>query len=87
MNQPLHAIELLEKALPELMKLDNKRAAIALDALAQDYFMVGRYSQATSQYAKLLRRFGRFLDQADRRTVQDNHDTFALLSNAAPQSI
>jgi predicted aspartyl protease len=87
LNQPSHAIELLEKALPELTKLDRKRAAIALYALAEDYFMVGRYSEATAQYAVLLEDFGRFLDEAERRTAQDNHDTFALLGNATPQSI
>jgi predicted aspartyl protease len=87
LNQPSHAIEFLEKALPELTKLDRKRAAIALSALAESYFMVGRYSKATAQYAELLQRFEGFLDQAERRTVQDNHDTFALLGNTAPQTI
>ena len=87
LNQPSHAIDLLETGLHQQTKLDDKRAASALNALAQDYFMAGRYSEATAQYAELLQRFGGFLDQAEQRTVQDNHNTFALVGNAAPQSI
>ena len=87
LNQPSHAIKLLEKALPELTKSDRKRAAVALYALAENYFMVGRYAEATTQYAVLLERFDHFLDYEERRTARDNHDTFALLGNATPQSI
>jgi predicted aspartyl protease len=87
LNQPSHAIELLEEVLPELMKSDHRRAVIALNALGQDYFMMGRYSQATKQYAIVLRSFTRFLDRTERRIVQNYHDGFALLGNASPQSI
>ena len=87
LNQPLLAITLLQKILPELVKANRKRAAVALDTLAEDYFMVGRYEDATAMYAELLQHFASFLDQADERTVRDNHDTFALLRNTAPQSI
>jgi predicted aspartyl protease len=87
LNRPARAIVLLEKVLPELVKLNRKRAAIGLSALAADDFMVGRYSDATAQYAELLRHFVSFLDPAERRIVQDNHDTMVLLGNSAPQSI
>jgi predicted aspartyl protease len=87
LNQPSHAIVLLGRVLPELMKSNRKRAAIALNALAADDFMVGRYSDATAEYAELLQHFASFLDPDERRGVQDNHDTMALLGNAAPQSI
>ncbi len=87
LNQPSHSIELLEGVLPELMKSDYRRAVTALNALGQDYFMVGRYSQATKQYATVLRSFPRFLDQAERRTVQQYRDGFALLGSASPQSV
>lgn len=87
LNQSLSAIALLETVLPDLAKSNRKRAAVALDALAEDDFMLGRYSEATTRYAELLRHFGEFLDPAERRTVQDNHDSIALLGNAAPQSV
>jgi clan AA aspartic protease (TIGR02281 family) len=87
LSQPLRAIALLEKVLPEVRKSNRKRAATALDALAQDYFMVGRYQDATRRYADLLQHYSSLLNPAEQRAAQDNHDTFALLGDSAPQSI
>jgi predicted aspartyl protease len=87
LNRPSQAISLLERVLPELVRVNQRRAAIALNALAEDEFMVGRYSEATARYAELLQHFDSFLDASERQTVQDNHDTMALLGNAPAQAI
>ena len=87
LNQPERAIASLEKVLPELITSNRKRAVVALDALGQDDFMMGRYSEATARYTELLRRFDSFLDEAERRAAKDNRDTFGLLGNSASQTI
>ena len=87
LNQPSRAVALIQKVLPTLVEGNRKRAALALNALASDEFMLGQYSEAVSTYAELLRDFGSLLDTADRRAIQDNHDTMALLGDTAPQRI
>lgn len=87
LNQPLRADNLLQQALPELMKTPGRRAALALKTLAEDEFILGRYSEATRRYSDLIAHCEPYLDAAERRTVHDNRDTFALLEGAAPQTV
>ncbi len=86
-NNPTLAIPLLEGVLPELKTVNSHRAAIALRCLATDYFIVGRYNDATAAYSELLQHFGAELTSAARRVADDNLHTFELLSNAPPQTV
>ena len=86
-NRPLDAIAALEKALPQLRAGHPKRAAVALRALADDYFMAGRYGQARQAYSDLLEHFAPLLSVAEKQTATDNRNIFALLSGQAPQVV
>jgi predicted aspartyl protease len=87
LNEPKRALVLLERVLPGLSTSNRRRAAFALEAIAEDDFMIGRYSDATARYEELLHQYSSLLDNSEHRMAQDNHDTFALLAGAAPQSI
>jgi predicted aspartyl protease len=63
------------------------RAATALRALASDYFIVGRYVDASDAYSDLLRHFSAEFNHAEKQGFKDNLHTFELLREALPQTI
>lgn len=81
------AISELEKALPELAKSNRHRAAIALRALADDYFDAGRYGDSADAYARLSKEFRSEFTTPDLQTISDNLHTFELLRGAAAQAV
>lgn len=81
------AISALEKALPELAKSNRHRAAIALRALADDYFDAGRYGDSADAYARLSKEFRSEFTTPDLQTISDNLHTFELLRGAAAQAV
>jgi predicted aspartyl protease len=87
LNHPAEAITDLEKVLPDLRQSSPHRTALALDALSFDYFLVGRYSEATSLQAELLQKYAKEFSSGDAQGLHDNQSTFALIGNAPPQSI
>jgi predicted aspartyl protease len=86
-NRPVEAIAVLEKILPGLRTSNPNRAATALRALASDYFMVGRYADASDAYSDLLQHFPGEFNHAEKQAFEDNLHTFELLRNAPPQTI
>lgn len=86
-NQLSQAIPTLEKILPGLTTTHPHRAAIALRALAGDYFKVGRYADSCDTYSDLLKHFAGEFTPAEKQTIQDNLRTFELLRGALPQTI
>jgi hypothetical protein len=86
-NQVSQAVAVLEKILPSLRTNSPPRAAVALRTLAGDYFKVGRYSDASSAYSDLLQHFAGQFRPAEKQAIRDNQQTFALLGEAAPQTV
>jgi predicted aspartyl protease len=86
-NQVSQAISMLEGIIPGLRIARPHRAAIALRALAGDYFKVGRYAASSDAYSDLLKHFASEFTKAERQTIQDNLHTFELFRDAAPQTI
>ena len=58
------SIRLLESVLPEMRKTNPARAAVALEALANDYLKVFRYADAARAYDDLLAKFSSELGKA-----------------------
>ena len=86
-NHPEAAIADLEPILPALRNSHPHRAAVALRALATDYFMLGRYQESVAAYSELLHRFPNELSKSAKRVCEDNLHTFELLRGAPPQTI
>lgn len=86
-NQVSQAISMLQGITPGLRTAHPHRAAIALRALAGDYFKVGRYADSCDTYSDLVKHFASEFTQTERQTIQDNLHTFELLRDAAPQTI
>src|ERR1700683_1557255 len=84
-NQVSLAIATLEKILPGLRTANSQRAAGALRALVDDYFLSGRYGDASNAYADLTKDFA---DEFSRvhMYVMDPH-IYELLRDAAPQTV
>jgi hypothetical protein len=84
-NQVSQAIATLEKILPGLRTANSQRAAVALRALVDDYFLSGRYGDASNAYADLTKHFA---DEFSRvhMYVMDPH-IYELLRDAAPQTV
>jgi hypothetical protein len=81
------AIALLEKALSDLKTRDTRRAAIALRALASDYFEAGRYGDSAGAYAALLKSYRNQFPSGDLQGFSDNLHTYELLRGAPAQLI
>ena len=84
-NQVSQAIAILEKILPGLRTANSQRAAVALRALVDDYFLSGRYGDASDAYADLMKHSA---DEFNRAHIygMDPH-IYELLRDAAPQSV
>src|SRR5262249_38897413 len=63
------------------------RAAIALQTLAYDYFVLGRYGDASDTLSDLLKDFAAVLSPAAKQDTTNDRNTFGLLRGAPPQSI
>ena len=81
------AIALLEKVLPEFKARNARRAALALRALASDYFEAGRYGDSAGAYATLLKSYSNQFPPADLHGFSDNLQTYELLRGAPAQRI
>jgi Aspartyl protease len=81
------AIALLEKVLPELKARNAHRAALALRALASDYFEASRYGDSAGAYATLLKGYGSQFPPGDLQGFSDNLQTHELLRGAPAQLI
>lgn len=86
-NHTTEAIASLEKVLPKIRRTSPKRAAIALRALAGDYFKIGRYGDASDTYSDLLKNFVSEFSRVEKQTITDNRNSFELLRGAAPQTL
>ncbi len=78
------SILLLNRALPSIRQSQPKRAAIALEALADDYTKRFRYSDAARTYDDLLAHFGGQLDSGG---TKDDSDLAHLLQGVPAQTI
>lgn len=87
LNRPAEAIADLQMVLPELRKNNVHRAALAIFAIANDDFLVGKYAEATALSTELLKNFPHEFSAADLQGIKDNRNTIALLGNAPPQTI
>jgi hypothetical protein len=86
-NHLSEAIADLEKVLPELKKTNSKHAAIALRALAGDYFRTGRYGEASDTYSDLLNHYASEFSPTERQAITDNRNTFGLFRGAPRQAV
>ncbi len=86
-NHTADAITALEQVLPGLRKTSRKRTAIALRALASDYFRIGQYGRASDTYSELLKDFAAEFSPVERQTITDNRNTFELLRGAPAQTV
>ena len=86
-NHPEHAAAELEKILPELKKTSAQRAAVALEALAYDYFDLGHYADASDTLSVLLKDFSVVLSPGAKKNTTNDRNTFELLRGVPPQTI
>ncbi|MBV9625501.1 MAG: aspartyl protease family protein, partial [Acidobacteria bacterium] len=81
------SIRLLNNALPTIRKSESERAAIALEALADDYNKSFRYGDAARTYDDLLSQFGSQFDQLRLQGTKDDARVMHLLGGAPAQTI
>jgi hypothetical protein len=81
------AIALLGKALPDLKAHSANRAALALRALASDYFEAGRYGDSANAYAALLKNYRSQFHADDLQGFSDNLHTYEMLRGAPAQVV
>ncbi len=78
------SILLLSRALPTIRESQPKRAALALETLADDYTKCFRYADAARTYDDLL---AHFAGQLDRGGTKDDSDLAHLLQGVPAQTI
>jgi predicted aspartyl protease len=81
------SIRLLESVLPEMRKTNPARAAVALEALANDYLKVFRYADAARAYDDLLTNFSGQLGKTKLQETQDDAGVAHVLSGAPIETI
>jgi len=81
------SIRLLESVLPEMRKTNPARAAVALEALANDYLKTFRYADAAQAYDDLLANFSGQLGKAKLQETQDDAGVAHVLSGAPVEMI
>lgn len=81
------SIQLLERAIPQIRKSQPRRAAIALECLADDFTKIYRYADAAKAFDDLLAHFASELAPADLQNDRDNSGVVHLLKAAPPQTI
>src|SRR5664279_1705810 len=86
-NHPEEAIVDLESVLPELRKTSPTHTALALRALAGDYFKTGRYGEASDTYSDVLEHFAAEFTAAEKQEMTDNRNIFELLRGVPPQTV
>ena len=78
------SILLLNRALPGIRESQPKRAAVALETLADDYTKCFRYADGARTYDDLL---AHFASQLDRGGTKDDSDFVHLLEGVPAQTI
>lgn len=86
-NQIADSIHLLSAALPALRTAQPSRAAIALEALADDDNKSFRYSDAAQAYDDLLAHFAAQLTREHLQGTKDDSGVAHVLRNAPPQTV
>jgi hypothetical protein len=86
-NRLADSIELLTAVLPQLESSAPERAAVALDALADDYVKSFRYDDAIPMYEKLLSNFSSHSGAVEKQSTEDDYHAVLLLKGAPPQTI
>jgi hypothetical protein len=86
-GKPAESATLLERSLSWAKQSDPKRAAWALEALADDYVKAFRYSDAVRAYEDLFQHYAALLDAAQKQDDDDDFRTLQLLRDAPPQTI
>jgi Aspartyl protease len=81
------SIRLLKHALPAIRKSEPERAAVALEALADDYNKTFRYDDAARTYDDLLTQFGTQLGRPRLQGTKDDSGVMHLLRGAPAQTI
>jgi len=81
------SIQLLESALASIRMSQPRRAAVALEALADDYNKGFRYKEAALSDDDLLKNFISYVDPRKLQGTKDDAAVMHLLSNAPAQSI
>ncbi len=70
-----------------MAKSNRHRAAIALRALAEDYFEVGRYADSADAYALLLKSDRDQVTPAENKNFSDGERSYELIHDPAPQRV
>jgi hypothetical protein len=81
------SIGLLESALPGIRAAQPARAAVALQALADDYNKTFRYDDAARAYDDLLQNFSSQLGPEELQGTKDDAGVARILHGAPPQTI
>ena len=81
------SIRLLNDALPKIRELQAARAAVALEALADDYNKNFRYDDAARTYDDLLTHFAGQLGSKQLQGTKDDAGVMRLLQGAPAQTI
>ncbi len=81
------SIRLLQQALPVIRAANPARAAIALEALADDFTKSFRYREAADAYDDLLGHFSAELDAQELQGTKDDAGVAHILRDAPPQTI
>lgn len=86
-GKPAESALLLERSLPWAKQADPKRAAWALEALADDYIKTFRYGDAVRSYEELFQHYASQLDAAQKKDDEDDLRALKLMQGAPPQTI
>ena len=81
------SIRLLNSAIPSIRKSQPARAALALEALADDYNKSFRYGDAANTYDDLLAHFSGELEKERLQGTRDDAGLLHLLAGAPAQTI
>ena len=81
------SVQLLERALPAIRASEPKRAAVGLEALADDYIKSFRYGEAARTYDDLLTSFAAQLDPKRLQGTKDDAGVMRLLRGAPAQTV
>jgi len=86
-GHPEDSIRLLNDALPRIRRSHPARAAVGLEALADDYNKSFRYDDAAQTYDDLLTHFAAYFDRQRLQGTKDDSGVMHLLRQVPPQTI
>jgi hypothetical protein len=86
-GHPEDSIRLLNDALPRIRRSHPARAAVGLEALADDYNKSFRYDDAARTYDDLLTHFAAYFDRQRLQGTKDDSGVMHLLRQVPPQTI